>query len=415
MGVIALYEQISLLDNDEFTEQVFTEKFDSSDVDNEREEDIEELKTVDLSDMAITGTDWTTETIITQIKKNNIVLDPEFQRRDAWTSRTKSRFIESLFLGLPIPQIILAEQHGKKGKFFVIDGKQRLLSLKQFVLGQKNSQENEQLKLNGLEIKTEFNKLTYFDIENGQFSNDIDAFNNQPIRTVVIKNWPSAEALYLIFLRLNTGSVKLSPQELRQALYPGDFIHYVNESSSKNDELKRMLKLKKPDFRMRDVEILIRYYAFKYFFESYSGSMQKFLDTTCRNLNSAWDNVKEQIETDYLELSNGINATFEIFGDDYAFRKYKSNKYEEKYNRSVIDIMLYYFTQPKIREAIAGHGSEIKNRFEKLCESDEIFLSSIEFTTKSISSVERRFCTWGVALSDLLGITIELPKIGHDA
>lgn len=133
-------------------------------------------------------------------------------------------------MGLPIPQIILAEQRDKKGKFIVIDGKQRLLSLKQFALPSKN--ENA-LKLSGLEVLSKFNRMTYADIENGLFFDDIDAFNNQTIRTVVIKNWRNVEVLYLLFLRLNTGSVKLSPQELRQALYPGEFTDFVNSESVK--------------------------------------------------------------------------------------------------------------------------------------------------------------------------------------
>ena len=216
----------------DFREPIFVEKFDDSDPENEKEEDIINLATLDLSSMAITGTDWTAETLVSQIQKGNILLNPDFQRRDAWTIKTKSRFIESLLLGLPIPQIILAEQKGKRGSYIVIDGKQRLLSLQQFVIGDEDGRK---LKLTGLEVKTQFNKKTFDDLSNGVSCDEIDAFNNQTIRTVVIKNWPSVEVLYLLFLRLNTGSVKLSPQELRQALYPGEFIRFVNEESAKSN------------------------------------------------------------------------------------------------------------------------------------------------------------------------------------
>ena len=153
--------------------------------DNEIEEDIHEVGKLSFSDLAVTGTDWTVETIINQIKKGNIQLDPSFQRRDAWSNKVKSKFIESLFMGLPIPQIILAEQKDKKGKFIVIDGKQRLLSLKQFVLPDEGEAA---LNLSGLDVLSKFNRMTYADIENGLFFEDIDAFNNQTIRTVVIKN-----------------------------------------------------------------------------------------------------------------------------------------------------------------------------------------------------------------------------------
>lgn len=87
--------------------------------------------------------------------------------------------------------------------------------------------------------------MTYSDILSGMYYDDIDAFNNQTIRTVVIKNWKYVEILYLLFLRLNTGSVKLSPQELRQALYPGKFIDYINSTAVESASLKRMLNIKK--------------------------------------------------------------------------------------------------------------------------------------------------------------------------
>ena len=401
-------DQLSIFD-DTFTEPVFIESFDNSDVDNEKEEDLEDIEKLDLSSMAVTGTDWTTETIITQIKKNNITLNPDFQRRDAWNNKTKSKFIESLFLGLPIPQIILAELRGKKGKFLVIDGKQRLLSLQQFVLWDNGKS----LKLTGLDVKTEFNKKTYNDILNSSSSDEIDAFNNQPIRTVVVKNWPSVQALYLLFLRLNTGSVKLSPQELRQALYPGDFIKYANKASSENLELKRMLKLRNVDFRMRDVEIFIRYYAFKYFSGRYSGSMQAFLDTACETLNSKWDEMKETILQDNEELKKAIRVVFEIFGESSAFRKFKGGRYEEKFNRAVIDIMLFYFSLPKVKDALLEEKYiTIKYTYEKLCDENRDFLDSIESTTKSQTAVRRRFVIWGNALADILKINIDLPQIG---
>ena len=89
----------------------------------------------ELNAAVVTGADWTTETILNQINKGNINLDPNFQRRDAWDRRRKSDFIESLILGFPIPQIVLAEDREHRGKFIVLDGKQRLLAIKQFAAG----------------------------------------------------------------------------------------------------------------------------------------------------------------------------------------------------------------------------------------------------------------------------------------
>lgn len=171
----------------------------------------------------IWGTDWTTETIARQLEKGTIDLNPTFQRRDAWTNKEKSKLIESLILGLPVPPIILAENKGKKNSYIVIDGKQRLLSIRRFFAKENSSDDVfKKLRLSGLDILIELNGKTYSDIEN-EMGEYISRLENQSIRTIVIKNWPDEAFLYTVFLRLNTGSKKLLSQELRQALKPGPF------------------------------------------------------------------------------------------------------------------------------------------------------------------------------------------------
>lgn len=103
--------------------------FDANDEVAENELQIDHTK---FSQAVIWGTDWTTETIARQLEKGNIDLNPSFQRRDAWSEQEKSRLIESLMLGLPVPPIILAENKNKNNSYIVIDGKQRLLSIRRF-------------------------------------------------------------------------------------------------------------------------------------------------------------------------------------------------------------------------------------------------------------------------------------------
>lgn len=85
----------------------YNEKILLSDKDDERnEESFEEDLNLDLdkfNQAVIWSTDWTTETIFNQLKKGNIDLNPNFQRRDAWNNKEKSKLIESLMLGLPVP------------------------------------------------------------------------------------------------------------------------------------------------------------------------------------------------------------------------------------------------------------------------------------------------------------------------
>src|SRR5271156_1022170 len=98
----------------------------------EGESDLEKGKLDLISKTVWTASDWTTETILRQIEKGNIQLNPQYQRREVWKAERKSKFIESLIIGLPIPQIVLAEDQTRRNSYIVIDGKQRLLTLSQF-------------------------------------------------------------------------------------------------------------------------------------------------------------------------------------------------------------------------------------------------------------------------------------------
>src|SRR5579859_2413807 len=255
----------------------------ADDLSIENEDDLGEISKGILKQAVVFSTDWTTDVLIQQLEKGNIDLDPAFQRRDAWTIRRKSLFIESLIVGLPIPQIVLAEKPELKGTFLVIDGKQRLLSLLRFT---QRFDDQEPFALSNLKLRADLNGFTYEDLQDKR--EDLNSFQNQTVRTVVIRNWKKEDMLYLIFHRLNSETLPLSPQELRQALHPGPFLTYCDKRSQQSEALRRILKLKRPDFRMRDIELLVRYFAFKNFGDDYTGNLKDFLDGACKKLNSNW-------------------------------------------------------------------------------------------------------------------------------
>jgi hypothetical protein len=357
----------------------------------ENEEDLEPKK---YAEAVTWATDWTTETLVLQLRKGTIDLNPEFQRRDAWTDNKKSQFIESIMLGLPIPQIVLAERKDRKGTYIVIDGKQRLLSLARFCIV-TDEQTAPGLTLDGLKILKKLNEINYSEMNNNsRFARELEAFHGQTIRTVVIKNWPNEDFLYTVFLRLNSNSVPLSPQELRKALHPGPFLNYLDVRTAESKTLLSALGLKKPDFRMRDVEIAVRYFAFKNFSENYGGNLKEFLDRTCYEFNKSWRYNKEGVERQFKEMERAIDVTERIFGKKHAFRKFTSQGYETRLNRAVFDIFLFYFSNQRVAEAAEGKAKDIKTSFEKLCIDDPAFKSSLETSTKTTSVVHKRFTTW---------------------
>ena len=376
------------------------------------EENEEELN-IDLSKFnqaVIWGTDWTTETMARQLEKGNIDLNPSFQRRDAWSEQEKSRLIESLMLGFPVPPIILAENKQKKNSYLVIDGKQRLLSIRRFYSNvsekefkAKNLKEKDafkQLKLKGLDILKDFNGKTYsqMQVENTEYINNLD---NQSIRTIVIKNWPDEAFLYTVFLRLNTGSKKLSPQELRQALKPGAFMNFLDDETANSTAIKDMLNNKGADPRMKDIELALRFFAFKCFPDKYKGNLKEFLDYTCENLNGNWE-AKEYIIRDlYAELEKSIVFLKDLFAPDAAFSRYTDGKCNGRFNRSIYEILTYYFSIKEVRIAVEKKKEEFVNKFVEL-NDDQEFVYAVSNTTKDINRVVIRFTKVSKILEDLL-------------
>ena len=367
----------------------------------------------EISKILVVATDWTTATILDQLVRENIQLNPRFQRRDAWDITRKSRFIESIFLGFPIPQIVLASQGKKRGKFIVLDGKQRLLTILQFY--GRSETPNDSFALKNLEFRPELNGLTHENIQNDILLNSVlDALDNQTIRTTLIRNWRTESLLYKIFLRLNLENTPLSPQELRQALHPGDFINFLDDESIKNQALRKILKSQNPDPRMRDVELLLRYVAFHHFLSDYRGNLKVFLDMTCEQLNNDWKDRKIEIEDAVSQFENAVQTSTRIFGEENIFRLWlsSSNAYRSKSNRAILDVMVFYFSDPVIRQAAEQNLTGVANAFKELCSSSNSeFRDAVERRTTSIRETHTRLSLWGQALLKVLDVEFNVPEL----
>ncbi len=376
----------------------------------EDESDLRETLTSNLRVATTQGTDWTTGTILNQVERQRIQLNPNFQRRDAWTQERKSKFIESLMLGFPIPQIVLAEPLEQRNKFIVIDGKQRLLSLLQFAGSEQASDNFEPLTLQGLEILRDLNGKTREEVEESGYVDLLDDLDNRTIRTIVIRGWEDDSILYHIFLRLNTGSVQLSAQELRNALHPGPFADFVDERSAESPVLRRILNVNRPDFRMRDAELLLRYYAFRNFITAYTGSLKEFMDLTTSTLNQRWDAEETRIRVQADEFEDAVSLAYEVFGSD-AFRKWKDGSFGDRFNRAVYDVILFHFWRPELRKEIHENAAAVKGAFIDLARSEPEFVDALESTTKSITATYTRLSLWTHALNAVLSEPAPVPRL----
>ena len=250
------------------------------DVDNieQLQEDLDDLKNVEDADEDVAttgelfsissfGVDYPVETLVSRMNKKLFYIPP-FQRAFVWSQNQCSRFVESLLLGLPVPGIFLFKE-ADSGKHLVIDGQQRLKSLLYFSEGLINGKE---FVLTGLE--TRFGNRTYKTLDEA----DRARLNDAVIHATVFKqDLPEGEinSVYEVFERINTGGIKLSPQEIRSCICHGNFNDYLHRLND-NAEWRAIYGPKSK--RLKDVEIILRFMAFYEKGSSYKSPMKHFLN-----------------------------------------------------------------------------------------------------------------------------------------
>ena len=377
---------------------------DEVEFEDEIEPEVQEDRFARFSEAVLYSTDWTVETILSQLRRGNIQLNPNFQRRDAWSNSRKSLFIESIIVGLPIPQLVLAENRDARGRYIVLDGKQRLLSLFKFTGGDDGEQGG--FALSGLQARPDLARVRYTKMESSpELQEELNSFLNYTIRTVIIRNWPNRDFLYQVFLRLNTQSVKLSPQELRQAIAPGPFTTFADDFSADSQEIQSLLGRITPDPRMRDVEILVRYLSFQNRLVEYRGRMKDFLDDTCARENQTWAQREEHIRTQAQNFEAGIHTLQEVFNEKLA-RKPDSRSF----NRALFDALSFYAAKQQVREAMEAHQPQLIEAYDQLFQEGP-FREAIESDTAGVPNTVTRLRKWGETLNLTCGLNLSLPEI----
>ena len=266
---------------------------------------------IDEYDITASPNDFNVMTL-NSLVESDVLRIPAFQRNFVWDLKRASKLIESLVLGLPVPQLFLYEQ--ERNKFLVIDGQQRLMSIyyfikKRFPRRDKRSELRTIFDLHGRIPEEVLDDDTYFQTFNlrlpeklpnrrnkfkglnyGTLGNDYRTrFNLRPVRNIVVRqNHPSNDdsSIYEIFNRLNSGGVNLRPQEIRTSMYHSAFYDMLYKINLE-DGWRKILRSDTPDLHMKDIEILLRGFAMLVDGKNYAPSMVKFLNRfseKCRHL-----------------------------------------------------------------------------------------------------------------------------------
>ena len=352
----------------------------------ENEEDLEGGG-ISYKEVVVMNADWTIETINNQVNKGNIDLDPGFQRRAAWDDVRRSRLMESILVGLPIPNIVLAENRENRGRFIVIDGKQRLLTINEFMANQ--------VILKGLDLRPDLNGRNFESLD----ASDKEYLENNTLRATVIRNWTDENFLFTMFFRLNSGSLPLSPQELRKALIGGKLINAVENYISTSVAFHEVFGVV-PDKRMRDSELVLRFIAFDRGYESYSGNLKQFLDITTRFYESNWEQQHSDLKQRFCRLDRALICAHTIF-EDNVFKKWLGDGYERRINRAIFDCITRFFADEAISDEAIKQAPHIRHAYKEICQ-DQNFRDAIERTTKSQSATRNRIDLWGKALGRVL-------------
>lgn len=369
------------------------------DVQCDNQSDSEDLTNINSSNIIVYARDWTIETIYSQISLGNIDLNPKFQRRNAWTDEKRSKLIESIIMGYPVPEIVLAENPEKKRSFIVIDGKQRLLTLAGFINNQKYSYWDKD-KLSSLKVCNKLNGTSYDRLDDDTKRE----FENSSLRCTVITGFSDTQVLYDIFYRLNSGSVSLSTQELRQSLIRGEFADYLIDITNSLQPIHKVMNLDGPDKRLRDIETLLRVFSFGLYPNEYKGNLKRFLDDKMNAININWNEIELKIKQLYCKINLAIELLKEIFGDYTCIgRKFENGSFLSRFNKVIFEVELFYFMH--LDRTILKDKDKFIENYKELCSNDSDFRDSIERSTKNLEYYKIRYSKF----QELINNSFEKP------
>lgn len=328
----------------------------------ETTEEIDETPYVEY-DISVSPSDPTLELLAAQLEKGDIFI-PFYQRKFVWKIEQASKLIESFLMGLPVPQVFLYVNSDEKLE--VIDGQQRLLSVKYFFegyFGVEDSKGNRKVfKLKGLSQRSEYNGKAFDELN----PRDQRKLRNTPLRAINIKQLkPSSDgdSVFHIFERLNTGGTQLKPQEIRNAVYRGNI---VNELKALNviEAWQEILGLSKPDKSQKDLELVLRLF-------SLFNRWQKYEKPMLRHLNRFMDANREFSSPDALLFKTRFQESTEMVNRALN-RPFRPKKV---LNSAVMEsVMIAVLENKDITEA------NLKQRYTILLKDDE-FLNNISGAT----------------------------------
>jgi len=317
------------------------------------------------------GADYTLDTIRQYVDNKQITVQPSFQRKFVWDIKKASKLIESFILGYPVPNILLGRDSDTEA-MEVIDGQQRILSICDYFKGR--FRDNKVFRLTG-DVMDSLEGKAFDDLEE---SLQIKLRNAILKAVVLVYPKKDPDIKFTAFQRINTGSVILNQQEIRNCIYGGrlnDFLIDLN----KNNETWRGLFGQKPDKRMKDVETMLRFYAAYYKGDKYEKPITSFLNTFMQEKR---DIPSEEIEEWRQLFDKTLSIIVKNIGKSFP-RTTKSKAFNRAVFESVMVAVARLKKSKKLKE------SKLKEKYTTLIE-DETYLTSVTSGTSDKKNYKGR-------------------------
>ncbi|HAS8484303.1 TPA: DUF262 domain-containing protein, partial [Vibrio vulnificus] len=371
--------------------------------------------------------------IFDRLSFGEIELQPDFQRKDrVWPEPRKSKLIESILMGLPLPVFYFAER--PNGDWIIVDGLQRITTIYDFMRGE--------FSLNGLEVLDALNGKSFSGLERAEQRK----IREYPLTAHLIDMATDKDNIIVeLFHRINTYGVKLSEQEIRSALNQGTSVKFLRYLAS-TPEFKSVTQGKiKPD-RQKDMELCLSALSFMLNgYKKFDNQYNKYLSDAMEGMNahdiklddeSLLDEGMSKLSAEHSpvysliadKFKNGLKIAEDVFGD-YAFKKIPDSAKKVPISKPLFELIVTYFSELSEEQAqqVVSRSDELIDMLYEAIDKDSADYAdwesqkyekegrglqySISQSTGKNVTVRFRFESFREILKQSTGVDVELSPI----
>lgn len=350
---------------------------DGAELDDEQVQNSAARRSFTSKDIKVNTSTIALSAVISRLNNDAIDLQPNFQRKAGlWDNTQMSRLIESIILQMPLPNFYFDVANPER--WLVVDGLQRLSTIKKFVV-------DKQLKLVNLEFLTEYEGQTFSDLPR-----PIQRIIEQTqISTCQIEPQTSKEVRYSIFNRINTGGIALNRQEIRQGLnQEGIAVEFLQKVCNRK-VFKSIVQISSN--RSLDCELVLRFFAFRLLPLDDFKSLSLFLDRAIETIDQ-YQQITPELDCLAKEFEQALILSNKLLGKGHKFSRALAIGGVRQLNRSLFDVLTVCLSEVKDTEQLLRQQKMFKQELVAMITNEQSeFCQGITKGTATKQAVMNRF------------------------